>query len=265
MLLKVYNISKEIFIYWQQNGENVMVKIERIKTYVERLDEHIEGGIPKGSVSLICGMPGCMKSSLAYSILYHNAINEGRRGLYITLEQPIPDLKLHMAKLNMSAESENLTIVDYNTIEEEAKSDMRFETNWMKRVKNYVEDVKRKDASLELVVIDSLNALYSLTMVTNPRKEIYYLFKGLKDTEVTSFLVSEMELAEKRFSRYGVEEFIADAIIHLDLTRKEGPIPELERYLCVVKMRSTHHDLQYFPFMYEGDRFVIYTKKELEL
>jgi len=245
--------------------KNIMVEIERIRTYVERLDEHIEGGIPKGSVSLICGMPGCMKSSLAYSILYHNAINEGRHGLYITLEQSISDLKQHMASLNMETETENLMIVDYNIIEEEAKSDMRFETNWMKRVKNYVEDMKKRDERLELVVIDSLNALYSLTMVTNPRKEIYYLFKGLKDIGVTSFLVSEMAPDEKKFSRYGVEEFIADAIIHLDLARKEGPIPELERYLCVVKMRSTHHDLQYFPLMYEGNHFVIYTKKELEL
>jgi KaiC/GvpD/RAD55 family RecA-like ATPase len=46
-------------------------KMERIKTYIDRLDEQVEGGIPKGSISLICGVAGCMKSSFAYSILYN--------------------------------------------------------------------------------------------------------------------------------------------------------------------------------------------------
>jgi RecA/RadA recombinase len=61
-------------------------EMERIKTYIDRLDEQLEGGIPKGSISLICGVAGCMKSSFAYSILYNNAVVGDKKGLYITLD-----------------------------------------------------------------------------------------------------------------------------------------------------------------------------------
>ncbi|MCK4730881.1 MAG: hypothetical protein KAT65_00355, partial [Methanophagales archaeon] len=76
--------------------------MERIKTYIERMDERLEGGIPKGMVSLICGTPGCMKSSLVYSILYKNAVEGNLKGLYITLEQDIASLKKQMEMLGMA-------------------------------------------------------------------------------------------------------------------------------------------------------------------
>jgi KaiC/GvpD/RAD55 family RecA-like ATPase len=50
------------------------------KTYIRGFDEEIEGGIPQGHVVLVAGPPGTMKSSLAYSILYNNALNGNRTG-----------------------------------------------------------------------------------------------------------------------------------------------------------------------------------------
>ncbi len=81
-------------------------EMERIKTYIDRLDEQLEGGIPKGSISLICGVAGCMKSSFAYSILYNNAAVGDKKGLYITLEQAVPSLKQQMETLGMVEESD---------------------------------------------------------------------------------------------------------------------------------------------------------------
>jgi len=46
---------------------------ERVKTHVDGLDELVGGGIPKGHVVLISGLPGTMKSSLTYAILHRNA------------------------------------------------------------------------------------------------------------------------------------------------------------------------------------------------
>src|SRR5438093_9480588 len=48
----------------------------RVPTFVEGLDESLEGGIPWGHLVLIEGAPGTMKSSLAFSILLHNAARE---------------------------------------------------------------------------------------------------------------------------------------------------------------------------------------------
>jgi len=235
--------------------------MERIKTYIERMDERLEGGIPKGSVSLICGTPGCMKSSLAYSILYKNAVKGNLKGLYITLEQEISSLKKQMEMLGMQEESEKLAIVDHKMIDKELGTEIRFELNLVKKVKYYVDAIlKRED--YDLIAIDPLNALYSLTVIKNPRREVYHFFEGLREKGITSFLISEMNQGDDRFGKYGVEDFLADAIIHLDFKREKDI---LERYLGVVKMRCTNHDLQYFPLFYNKDGFVIYTKKEIEL
>jgi RecA/RadA recombinase len=50
--------------------------MDRVRTYIAGMDEYLEGGIPRGFATLICGRPGSMKSSLAYSILYKNAIRD---------------------------------------------------------------------------------------------------------------------------------------------------------------------------------------------
>jgi len=235
--------------------------MERIKTYIERMDERLEGGIPKGSVSLICGTPGCMKSSLAYSILYKNAVEGNLKGLYITLEQGIPSLKKQMEMLGMVEESEKLDIVDHKMIDKELGGERRFELNLVKKVKYYVDDLLNRE-DYDIIAIDPLNALYSLTTIKNPRREVYLFFEGLREKEITSFLVSEMDQGVNRFGKYGVEEFLSDAIIHLNFMRERDI---LERYLGIVKMRCTNHDLQYFPLFYNKNGFVIYTKEEIEL
>jgi len=63
------------------------LKIERVRTFIQNFDDNLQGGIPKSLVVLLSGTPGTMKSSLAYSILYHNALEKGIRSVYMTLEQ----------------------------------------------------------------------------------------------------------------------------------------------------------------------------------
>lgn len=235
--------------------------MERIKTYIERLDKQLEGGIPKGTVSLICGTPGCMKSSFAYSILYKNAVKNNLRGVYVTLEQEMEGLKRQMETLGMAEESENLVIVDHDMIDHELGVDMRFELNSLKKVQYFLDNyLKRED--FDLLVIDPINALYSLTAIKNPRRAVYTFFVDLRRMGVTSLVVSEMHQGDTKFGKYGVEEFLADAIIHLDYRLGKDM---LERYIAVVKMRCTNHELQYYPLFYNKDGFVIYTKAEIEL
>lgn len=235
------------------------MEIERIKTYVRGLDEHIEGGVPKGSVSLICGTPGTMKSSLAYSILHNNAVKEGIKGFYITLEQEIKSLRQQMEKLKMR-EIEAIEMVDFDTMLK--KIERKPDTNWIQRVGGFIKSMGK---SRELLVIDSLNALYSLTNIENPRREIYHLFKTLRETGMTCFLISEISPGKAGFSHHGVEEFLADNIIHLDFEKRGGILSSLERYLGIVKMRATNHDTQYFPILYLKDKFTVFGREELEL
>ncbi len=225
------------------------------------LDEKMEGGIPKGSVNLICGTAGTMKSSLAYSILYHNALRAGIPGLYVTLEQDPRSLLIHMEKLNM-AKKGAVDIVSFNDIKEKIKE--RRVENWIQKLSGFLKEMK-DEKKYELLVIDSLNALYSLTTIKDVRAEIYFFFKSLSDLGFTSFLISEMPPEGGRYGEYGVEEFLSDGIIHLLFQRRGGILTSLERYIGIVKMRATNHDTHYFPLLYQNDRFTIYTKEDLEL
>ena len=235
--------------------------MERIKTHIEKLDEQLEGGIPKGTVSLICGTPGCMKSSFAYSVLYNNAVKDKLKGLYITFEQEKVSLKEQMKRLGMADETNNLDIVDHTMLDKDIEVDMRFEINSIRKAKSYLEDTVQ-DENYDLLVIDPLNALYTLTTIKNPRREIYRFFTDLRQMGLTSFIISEIHQGDNRFSKYGVEDFLSDAIIHLDCRREKDM---LERYIGVIKMRYTNHNLQYFPLFFNKLGFTIFTKEEMEL
>src|SRR3990170_7662629 len=85
-----------------------------VKTHIRGFDDDIlRGGIPQGHVVLVRGASGSMKSSLAYYVLYHNAL-EGIPGLYVTLEQSAASLLEHVASLGLraTAVSETLPILD---------------------------------------------------------------------------------------------------------------------------------------------------------
>ena len=85
-----------------------------VKTHIRGFDEDVlRGGIPQGHVVLVRGASGTMKSSLAYYVLYHNAL-AGSPGLYVTLEQTAAGLLEHVAALGLKATavSEALPILD---------------------------------------------------------------------------------------------------------------------------------------------------------
>src|SRR5438132_2931527 len=76
-----------------------------VKTHIRGFDEDVlRGGIPQGHVVLVRGASGTMKSSLAYYVLYHNAL-AGSPGLYVTLEQTAAGLLEHIAGLGLKATS----------------------------------------------------------------------------------------------------------------------------------------------------------------
>src|SRR2546430_17562116 len=92
------------------------------------------GGIPKGSVVLLAGAPGTMKSSLAFAALFNNAV-KGRKGLYISLEQSRESLVRHMKGLGMDPEGAhgNLSTLDLGALR--AKLEEARGPPWLRRFK----------------------------------------------------------------------------------------------------------------------------------
>src|SRR5436189_6315792 len=77
--------------------------MDRVQTHVEGFDEALGGGIPRGSIVLVAGSPGTMKTALTFSMLYENVnVKAGSKALYISLEESQEDLRAAMAELGMT-------------------------------------------------------------------------------------------------------------------------------------------------------------------
>src|SRR5881396_1851869 len=131
--------------------------MKRIPTKMEGLDDVLGGGIPDGSIVLVSGAPGTMKTSLTYHILHANALDRVR-GLYVSLEQSRASLVDHTEGLGYRLEDTggNLSILDLGMLRKKLTGPT--EQPWMDLFKLYTQGI-RKSFDYRLLVLDSLDAL----------------------------------------------------------------------------------------------------------
>lgn len=250
-------------------------EITRIKTHIEGLDEVMQGGIPKGHVILVSGTSGTMKSSVSFVTLYYNAL-EKKNCVYLSLEQSYISLINHMvnmdldlSKINMiittdiskletrsqeakNSKKGNLFIIDLAALRKEIKDTKAGESgNWVNVIRNVIKKVKEY-IPLDLLVIDSLSALYVLSNFVNPRVELFHVFEFLRDEGITTFLISEMPLDKSKFGDYEIEDYLSDGIILVERTEKYRKVV---RSISIVKMRATKCDLDVYSLEYTDRKF----------
>ncbi|KYK26738.1 MAG: hypothetical protein AYK23_02655 [Candidatus Proteinoplasmatales archaeon SG8-5] len=221
----------------------------RIKTYIVGLDEQMSGGVPKGSVVLISGMPGTMKSSVAYNILFHNAKNDKIKGLYMSLEQGRDSIIEHMEGLGLKHNEveDRVNLVDIGYLRLNMTDDLADQQSWMKIFKMYAENL-HVSAEYEILVVDSLPVLELLAEVEGRRTELFHFFGWLRELDVTTFIIAE---AASDVNVVHDEDFLADGIIRL---KKERQGIDITRQIVIDKMRSTKHNTGYFTLMHDDDK-----------
>ena len=224
---------------------------ERIPTYIEGFDEKLDGGIPEGSVVLLAGGTGTMKSSVAFSILFYNALNASRKSVYISLEQSRRSLLQNMGYMGMDIEKtpDNLSVLDLGLIRKSLKDIGN--QNWLQVFKMYAENLKN-NMNYDLLVVDTLSILELLASFEDPRTELFHFFNWVRDLKVTSFLISEMDPDSLQYGRYE-EDFIADGVLHLVMEEKGDT--NVQRKIRCVKMRSANHSPNFFTLMFSKGKF----------
>ncbi len=228
------------------------MSVEKIETYVEGFDELLDGGIPKGSLVLICGTPGTMKTSLAYSIIHGNATN-GSKGLFISLEEGRDELVSAMEELGMNElNEESLYILDVGAIRREHKQE-EVAKDWFDILSKYIEE-RVKKSGFDIIGIDSLAALYSLFRLDNPRRELFHFFGFLKELGATVLMVSEIPYGKNQLVSFE-EDFLADGIFLL----KQYEVGETDVQLRIrcIKMRKCKHYQGYLTLMRADDKFMV--------
>ena len=231
--------------------------IERVRTHVDGLDDVLGGGVPKGHVVLVSGMPGTMKSSMAYYIAHKNAKNSRSRSLYVSLEQTKASLEAQVAGMGFGAAPDGgVGVVDVATLR---KGLTRAKTTvWMDFLKRALA-TRARIQPFDLLVLDSLEALEVLAKFSNPRTNFFELFEWLRDLGVTSLVLTESPPEAAFFSPEASHHldasYLADGVIHL----KMHPVNDvaIQRRLRVVKMRGTVHETGYFALVFEDGKFSV--------
>ena len=220
---------------------------DRIRTFIHGFDEKLGGGIPAGMVVLLAGEPGTMKSTIAFNILYQNAMKDGRAGTYITLEQGRDSLTRHLIGMSLNPRDveAKVSLVDLGMIRRNL-DDMAQRT-WIEIFKMYASNLKRS-LNYDLLVVDSLPVLEIMAHFENPREELFQLFEWVRELKATTILISEMKSGSEDFGKYG-EEYLSDGIIHLKMERVDDA--NIQRRIRCVKMRGTNHSPNYYTLIFQ--------------
>jgi circadian clock protein KaiC len=235
------------------------METKKVSTYIDGLDEVLGGGLPAGHVILVSGLPGTMKSTLSYAILHWNARERGAKCLYVSLEQTRKSLEDQMKAMGFDVEAVrgDLHILDVGTIQKEiGKSATK---PWMEFLRRTL--TTRKDIDgVDLIVLDSLEALEVLAKFTDRRTELFQFFEWLRDLGATSLVLAEasseapflgLETPQPRRD----ETFLADGIMELKMHQISDV--EVQRRIRVSKMRGSHHKTGFSALVFEDGRFQV--------
>ena len=132
---------------------------KRIKTDIGEFDRVLGGGFVRGATVLIGGEPGVGKSTLVSQIML-NLAKQGNKVLYVSAEESVGQVKRRFDRLNQADLTNNIFVVDDPVVE------------------NFSETIKTEKP--ELVVIDSIQAIYSLESNSLPGSISQIKMAGIK-------------------------------------------------------------------------------------
>ena len=201
---------------------------ERVTTGIPGLDDLIEGGLVKGSTTLVSGAAGTGKTIFCSQFMMEGLKN-GETCMFITLEEKPEDIINDVKRFGW----------DFKKYVAEKKLFLDFQDPFQ------ITDItsplldKIQQHKVNRVVVDS-TAIFELYYKepAEIRKQLFKLLTGLKSIGVTSILTSELPEEGNTLGKFGVEEFVVDGVITL---RYMGIGESSYGSLQVRKMRRTNH------------------------
>lgn len=223
----------------------------RVKTGIPRLDELMEGGLPKGSCTLLSGKCGTGKTILSMQYVVKGITEYGEPGVFVSFERE-PEALCEDARgfgwhLKILENQGNLELMG-GPLDRITRFGKKVGARGEDLIEEIVGTVRERGA--ERLAIDGL-AQFSMLFpdASAFRSGLARLQRELKKLGCTSILTSEVEEGKDGASRLGVEEYVADGVIILYY---EGNGLTRTRALEVRKMRGTKHSDHLSFFEIEG-------------
>tara|TARA_A100001015_G_scaffold200589_1_gene223956 strand:- start:2236 stop:2967 length:732 start_codon:yes stop_codon:yes gene_type:complete len=236
---------------------NTITPIKRIQTGIQGFDQLIYGGLPQGRSYLVSGEPGTGKTIFSIQFLLEG-LKKGEKCIFISIDEKpnhiIEDTKALGWDIESYLESTKLSIIDITELFRGNKTTHGDKLDVNKTVSKIINYIKEQKPSR--VVIDPIAPLiFSDNSIPDVIEYIRTTIFELESIDnCTSLLTSYIPVGSKKLSCFGIEEFAASGIIHLNLTKVNN---KRIRTIGVRKMRSTRIDLSEYSFEILPDRGVI--------
>ena len=229
--------------------EDTLVK--RAATGIPGLDEIIQGGLPRGSITLLSGPPGGGKTIACFQFLYEGMQNN-ERCLFLTVDKKIEGLLTQAKALGIDfqpgIESGTIKFVYLNINKKliyESMINEILSSNYDRIVLDSISPLSEMPIYINnLETSDNTNAgnfedYPNDQDIPTRRLHLHYIMNALETVNCTSVVTSELPVGSTRLSRDGLSEFLAYGVIVLGLD------PTMDRRkISVLKMRNTKHTLK---------------------
>jgi len=231
--------------------------VERVPTGIPGLDELLEGGFPRKRLVLVSGATGTGKSIFGMQYVYKGLVEHEEPGVFVSFDEMPEKLREDMLRFGWNLKdlekNDLLAVVDATSARAGAPSEeehaiMPGQLDLDRVLLEIISTARRIDA--KRLVIDSLASMgLRLDGDTEARRAVLKMSYVLARSGLTTILTTEVpEQAPgtgMHFSKYGVEEYIADGVLLLNFV---GMGPQPIRTMQIRKMRGTNHSLEIHQF-----------------
>ncbi len=223
---------------------------------IEGLDEMILGGVPTRSLMVAIGSAGTGKTTFGLQFLTETLEDDGR-AIYITLEESREAI-LSTAEekgwpFRKWRDEGRLAIVAMDPIEM---------ANSLSSIRN---DISRlvEEFNADRLVLDSVSLLEM--MYDHPadrRSEVFDFARSLKRAGVTTMLTSEADSDDAYTSRYGIIEYLVDAVFILQYVRPSD-FRETRLAVEIQKIRDANHSRETKPYEITNEGISVYRQANI--
>ncbi len=229
--------------------------IPRIDVGVEGLDEMIQGGVPERSLMAVIGSAGTGKTTFGLQFLNHG-LEAGETVVFITLEESrraVLDAAGEKGwAFDRYEEEGRLAVVDLDPIEM---------ANSLASIRNELPALVEEFGASRLV-LDSVSLLEMMyESQADRRTEVFDFTRALKEAGVTTMLTSEASDDTPYASRYGIIEYLTDAVFVLQYVRSE--FRETRLAVEIQKIRNANHSRETKPYEITNTGISVYQQANI--
>ncbi|WP_435068847.1 KaiC domain-containing protein [Haloplanus sp. C73] len=230
--------------------------IDRIDLGVEGLDNMILGGVPTRSLISVIGSAGTGKTTFGLQFL-NEALSNGQRGVYLSLEETTDRIYDTAAEKGWPfreyADEGRLAVVHLDPVEM---------ANSLSSIRSELPELI-EEFGADRLVLDSVSLLEMMyDRASDRRSEVYQFSKALKDAGVTTLVVSEASSDSPYNSRYGIIEYLADAVFILQYVRASD-FQETRLAVEIQKIRDANHSRETKPYEITDSGLSVYRQANI--